>query len=602
MLRKVSKSDAKQEMSAGVETTYTIFQTIAGDNLKNLIQRIPEPRILSFSQKNFSFIRRAIPSSVLNDLLQLFQKTLFFDDIQSGEDPGLTGSFCAMSIDDQDEVKEVCETLKGIPKCKKYIILIPRVTTGCQEIIIRSGVDAEVLELPLEIIPLEEKLFIVPSPRCFERCFISEDLNDVYTVAKSLLRLQLFTSGVGRTFYAGEMSTRVFTLLEQMKNQCGYSQFQHPQFDDFFIIDRTVDLITPLASQFYYGGLLDDNYEVEFGFLHLPTDIEVPDHPEIKEVLLSGLTDTNYKTIGGMSLVEAQNQIQEIRRSTKKLFEDIRESIGTVQWGPMAKKAEKLIQEQPYLTMHSSLIAKILSEKNFKEDIYNYEYGVLLHNPHDLSIIEQLIEGGRLIEALRLLCFTSLVSSDTILTKTIEDFHRKIINQAGFESTKELIGLEKCGLFDNPSGFLSFIGIGHGPSFSDMNRVLNLVVSQNDSELITDIHNGYDGFVPIIHRFVQSGLRGGWKQGEPVEKLLSRLKIPHSVVGDPEPQPDYLDKPRKVLVFIIGGVTSTEISLFSEMGTKLFRGRYDFHVGSTNITNGKKLIKSICPSISDKSK
>ncbi|KAK8888953.1 Vacuolar protein-sorting-associated protein 33 [Tritrichomonas musculus] len=580
------------------ETIYSIFQTIAGDDMKKLIKGIPEPRIISYSSKNFSFIRRAIPTSLITDLSSYFSKTLFFEELSPENGSEHTGSFCAFCLDDNEEVRRVLELLKLVTNCKLYIVLIPRVTTSCQEEIDRSGLDITTLELPLEIIPLEENMFLVPSPRCFSRCFIQNDINDIYTIARSLLKLQLFTGGVERTFYAGEMSQRVFTLLEQMKNQCGYSNFKDPQFDDIFIIDRTVDLVTPLASQFYYGGLLDDLFDYEYGYFKLPFGIEIQDQPDTTEVLFSDLNDDNFKVLRGMSVADTSQHFTDQLALIQKVLSDLQASLGTVEYGPIAKRAVKLKDEKPILELHQNLVNKILSQKNFMADIYNYEYSILIQNPLDLTIIKQLIGGGRIIEALRLLCFASLVSPDEISAKNVEDLQRRIIGYCGFEATSDLIGLEKSGLFSNDSSFFSKLNFKQTPKFKDLDSTLRLLVPSQSS--FQDINKGYDGYVPIMHRIVQSALFGDWEKGYPVDKLLNKMKIPHEISGT-VPQTDTGIQTRKVLVFVIGGITQTEISLFNEMGKTIFKNRYEFHVGSTEITNGRELIESVCPCVAAKS-
>ncbi|OHT08758.1 Sec1 family protein [Tritrichomonas foetus] len=591
-----------------VETQYTIFQTIAGDEMRKMINTIPEPRIISYSKKNYSFIRRAIPETLAVDLSKYFPSSFYLEDLANETSETFVGSFCAFCLDDVKEVQNACEALKHIPKCtNKYLILIPRITTICQQIVDQSGLDLHLLECPLEIIPLEEKMFLVPSPHCFARCFIDDDINDVYTIARSLLKLQLFTGGVERSFVAGNLSNRVYTLLEQMKNQCGYSQFREPTFDDFFIIDRTVDLVTPLASQFYYGGLLDDKYEIDYGFMRIPDDVEIMDHPDKKEILLSDLTDVNYKELRGATLSDTFDHFKKHRATIEKIKVDLKEKVGTVAWGSIAKRAQQLTEEQPFALFHERMVTKILAERHFMTDVYNYEYGILIQNPPEFGIISQILNGGRLIEALRLLCFASIAGSSNIPPKVVEEVQQKIINQCGFSATQDLISLEKAGLLTCETGMFSNISFKSKVTIKDINSALNVLVAHesndnDDDKQNQDIQNGYDGYVPIIHRLVQHALRGKWVQGSQTTKLMNKLGIPYKVVGNPEQAEDKINKPRKVLVFVIGGVTPTEICLFNEMSKVLFRDKYEFHVGTTNVTNGQKLIKSICPVIAEKSK
>jgi hypothetical protein len=100
--------------------------------------------------------------------------------------------------------------------------------------------------------------------------------------------------------------------------------------------------------------------------------------------------------------------------------------------------------------------------------------------------------------------------------------------------------------------------------------------------------------VPLLVRLVQSGLQqpGQWAKGGGVDSILNDFKIQYVVYA-----PDELGNPptRKVLVFVIGGVTESEASLFHQMGSILFDDKVEFHIASTNLTSGRRIVGEISP-------
>ena len=587
---------------ANNEVSYAIFQTIACDDFTDLINTLPKPCIFLYSKKISLILKRVLSDSSYETCLSKFSDHILLKDVTDKSKCKQALSVCAFCLDDANKVKLACEKLKILNDAYKfkYLVLIPRITTICQQIVEKSNLDIHMLELPIEIIPLEEKMFLVPSQRSFTRCFADNDINDVYTIARSLLKFQILAGSAQRTFVAGNTSSHVFSLLDEMKKQYGSSRFKNPQFSDLFIIDRTVDLITPLLSQFSYGGLLDDMFDIEFGTLKLPDDIDIMNHPGQREVILSDFSDACYKQIKNIPLTSAYDYIKDLISRIEKIQVELKEKKGTVAWGNKARNAVKLLEEKTLAKMHLSLMEKILAKKPFIIETSNYEYNALIQNTNTLKHIYQLITSKRIVEALRLLCLISLAFPSNISTKDYEQIQKRIINQCGFRATSDLLTLENSGFFPLDFGLISKLNINTPLSFSEKKDLLNLIVSDLSS---TDIQQGYDRYVPLIHRLVQGGLNGKWNKGEIIDKVLSKMNVPHQVFNNFENQTVDQNVPAsKVLVFIIGGATLTEISLFEEMGRIIFNNSFEFYVGTTNVINGPKIIKSTCPYIAKKSK
>lgn len=399
------------------------------------------------------------------------------------------------------------------------------------------------------------------------------------------------------------MSNKVFTLLQQMMNQFGYIRTNEPQFNDIFIIDRTADLITPLASQHYYSGILEEYYGLEYGYFKIPEDLPFEVKPEKPEIFMSEITDYHFKALKKMNICDSINYCNDQIIKTDALVKQINSVQNKLKRDfSLTLRLQKYMDVKPNFDVHMKMIQRINNRQEILEDIYEYEYKMLADYELDLTLIKHLINVNCIVEALRLICYASLVSSDEISTNDVNDLQRQIIGHCGFKATTDFLGLEKSGLFDNDASFMSMIGFSKLPKFKEINKVFRNVDYKNTKEHLTgqDIDKGYNKYVPILHRIVQHGIRGDWENGSPVDRLLTMMRVnPHSVHG--KIKDEDANVKRKVLVFVIGGVTQTEISLFTEMGEKLYRNRIEFHVGSTEIITGNKLIKSVCPHVASKS-
>ena len=52
-------------------------------------------------------------------------------------------------------------------------------------------------------------------------------------------------------------------MLRMRREMAGSESQITPQIDDLFLIDRTVDPLTPLLTQLTYEGLIDEVYDIQ---------------------------------------------------------------------------------------------------------------------------------------------------------------------------------------------------------------------------------------------------------------------------------------------------------------------------------------------------
>lgn len=707
------------------ESPYVILQNLASDDIAKILASVNGPItkesetsnnnkiVLSFMKKNYSFIRRGLPSSTFNS--PLVGKIVFFESLKSTQSKGKIVGIC---LDDPEEVKYAIQQINLLQNYEKSIIIIPRITTLVQEEIDKSGVKlSHIFEYHLDIIPLEKYFFIIPCPNCFQRCFVEDDISDVYTIARALLRLQIFTGCPVRTFIVGEVASRVQILLDQFKTQVGSYYFPAPQsvnsssreliskesfFDELFIIDRKADLITPLSSQFYYGGMLDEIYDVDFGYLNLPATVSIPDYPDKREILLSDANDEVFELMRGHNVIDALHFAEMKRNEIHELTEMMKKTSGTKQWSIYALKAKHMTQVNPILIMHYSLLEAVIDAKKPDTYLSDLEYRFLVQSFDGIEAVYALFnkkDKKSVMNAIRLFCLASIATGGFSSSKVV-DIQRRIFDRFGPEAVKDLVGLEKAGLFLSQSLIQSLIRAGiKNPTYIELDKVFNLMISNDgsnspltslktlmttfksiknyaekkidevkneiinkenqntsneninnsnndndnnkknldndnknnndDIDVESDIEKGYDSTVPLIHRIVQTGLNGQWyNQSSPIMKMMKTMGLNPTVYG-PTPVDDFdkgdesseniklnsnseqfehdykkssnnRNRPKRVLVFVIGGVTSTEVQLFVQMGKIIFNDKYEFYVASTNVTYGTKLIQSICPVINSK--
>ena len=584
------------------ETVYATFQTIAADELLSILGKIASPRWLTFAKRINPFVQRAIPAKVFST----FEKIVYLEGIKSAFSS--TGVVCCVCFDSSADIEYALEKLALLEEFEKYLIIIPRVTTLCQETVERAHLKKlTLMELHVDVVPLESYMFVVPAPYCFRRCFIEGDITDIYTISRSLLKLQLIKGVPTRIFTAGAMATRVYELMEQQKMQIGLNFFSaEREFDELFIIDRTCDLVTPLVTQMTYGGYMDDRFDVQYGLLNLPKGVQYQDLDGnvSQSILLSDASDGVYSETRGLTMLKAADVIGKMQREISEVQDQMKEAAGFNQWNVHRKRAERLLELKPLISMHLDLSIKMNETGRLDRKSFNFEYDMLIQSDNDRCLITQMLNSGRVIDAIRLLCLDSCTSGG-VQAKTISDIQRRVIGQCGFDAVGDFINLEKCGLLKPFTGL--FDPLGNKKKWGEMRKKLHLVLDElvnkydaDGNDLgPADVGESYSQYVPLLVRLVQSGMKGDWNGGT-TDQLLSKAQIPHAVHGEAAPRKSTIDgsQSKKVLVFVVGGVTESEVSIFRQLGKIIFDDEMEFHVGSTTVTTGSKLIREVCPAIS----
>lgn len=399
-------------------------------------------------------------------------------------------------------------------------------------------------------------------------------------------------------------------------------------FDSIIIIDRSVDLATPLCTQLTYEGLVDEvvgihsaHVEVDASLVSQGTGSLAPSgsstpltstSKKSKKVRLDATSDPFFGSIRDENFAIVG---EKLHTSAKKLNEDYekRHNAKTVsEMKAFVSKLGGLTKAHTSLRLHTGLTEKIM-EYTTKE-VFNLNLELQQNIIAGLDLNGQLssIEDLILAEAplnitLRLLCLFSVVSGG-IKPKNLEFLKREILQTYGYDKINLLHMLEKTQLLtrQTPSSSRSSVG------FQAVRDSLRLVVDDVDEREPNDVSYVYSGYAPLSIRLIQaiaqkdallarqsaSSNRSktlpkahpiiGWRGFEDIVKCL-----PGASFDQMQTKTDNSNNeaPTHTFVFFLGGATLAEISAlrFMSMQTK----NRQFVVGTTNIISGDRLLQCV---------
>ncbi|KAM5238764.1 vacuolar protein sorting-associated protein 33A isoform 5-T5 [Ctenodactylus gundi] len=148
-----------------------------------------------------------------------------------------------------------------------HILFVPRRSLLCEQRLKDLGVLGSFIhreEYSLDLIPFDGDLLSMESEGAFKECYLEGDQTSLYHAAKGLMTLQALYGTIPQIFGKGECARQVANMMVRMKRELtGGQNSVLPVFDNLLLLDRNVDLLTPLATQLTYEGLIDEIYGIQ---------------------------------------------------------------------------------------------------------------------------------------------------------------------------------------------------------------------------------------------------------------------------------------------------------------------------------------------------
>ncbi|CAK9293655.1 unnamed protein product [Gordionus sp. m RMFG-2023] len=412
------------------------------------------------------------------------------------------------------------------------------------------------------------------------------------------------------------------------------ASYSSPNTTTLIILDRSVDLLTPLLTQLTYEGLIDEIFGIKGTSLKMPSkgggigdsnfaNTESENNKAIKTLSLNSrdeifgeTRDKNFNAVGSYLSIKAKNLASQ--------FEE-RHNVKTVsEVKGFVSKLPYLQNIRSHLTNHTT-IAEVIKERIDSDefrDILKAEQEFLFCVGTDKinTYIEDCIARKEsLTKVLRLLCAQSFVNNG-LKTKVLEQYSRDIFQTYGYVHMLTLNNLKECKMLVNyiPDST-------NKRPFSALVKSYNLIVEKTDEKLPHDFSYVYSIYAPLSVRIVQKILSTNFKETHIANKGMSQKNSSFASLNiEYNKNPFFLEEDNKsinhssipdsgsvrsgsvdnnsldlnesssyqqntIIVFMIGGLTLAEISALRFL-LKSEESSYDYLIITTEIINGKTWI------------
>ncbi|KAK4050172.1 Vacuolar protein-sorting-associated protein 33 [Microbotryomycetes sp. JL201] len=430
-----------------------------------------------------------------------------------------------------------------------HLLVTPRMNPLCQEALSNAGVlgSIDVQEYQMGLIPIDKDVLSLEQDHTLRSIALDRDFTPVHDMARSIMTIQKAFGAIPRIVGKGDCARRLVNALRRLANEEESPQtpvvpFHDGMIDSMIVLDRTVDLVTPLCTQLTYEGLIDEVIGIKNS--HIDVDPSLVNPPPAA----STSSPSSTHAAG-----QASKKKKHLLSAKDNLFAELRDRNFAVVGSILNKTARRLNDD--YEKRHS---AKTPAELHLVA-------GVEL-NAQAAAIREFITQEAPLRVVLRLLSLYSLVTGG-LKPKVLEEFKRDILQTYGYQHLTLLVGMQDLGLLSSNFGAKS--------AFAQSRKPLRLIVDDVDEQSPKDASYVFSGYAPLSIRLVQCALgknlahleRGspgaamnGWRGIEdvlglmPGETFEELQPVPHSLEGSSP-----VRVPTTAICFL-GGVTFAEIA------------------------------------------
>jgi len=593
-----------------------------------------------------------------------------------------------------------------------HVAFVSRRTFICEQLLKEEGVfsDLTTSEFSLDIFPLDDDVLTMGLESCYKDCIVSGDQSSLFYVTRALMKIQAVYGHIPNIRTKGRLAKAVLDMLLRLQREedssssggssietapqvtstkggsgesvqtvyigakskasdslsnnvsdggpigagIGSSSSSAPnvsEIDTMIILDRSVDMFTPLVTPLTMEALLHeflgiDNAMVKVdasllvdnpddavavsgkeksanaqksGPAPLPPGSKLTLHLNSNDKLYSEIRDMNISVAGPHLTVRArelQGFRDQIKKSRDLEVSDIHKFVKAIPTLQQDLKSLRVLVELTSLMQKETNEPKFMSRWQLERSLLEEE-----GQKDAYEAISALISKRQpFLSVLRIICLCSAVEGG-LRSKQLEAFRREIISTYGFESLFTLDNLERAGLLTSRDGGGSSItgGLGFGAltgsssTWSSIRKLLQLTSDEAQGEgAPTDIHFVTSGYAPLSIRLVQSAISTGWGR-EPCSDALRQLPGPTIAIRQVRHDSDAADRggiannngdigdvsssgsTRKVvLVVFVGGVTYIEISSLRFLSEK---HPVDFLILTTSIISGSTFLESLSSKI-----
>ena len=445
------------------------------------------------------------------------------------------------------------------------IIFIPGETYEIIEYMMNNDLTKKfkILNFNVDLLPIDNDLLSLEKDNSFKEIYVDKNLTAISELANAFVKLETCFGKVKYKYIKGDNSKTFENLVTEKEKENDVKTTD--EILGMIVLDRSVDFLTALTTNYTYEGLIDDFFGINFGTIKIKESL-------IKEISNKVKTNTNEKTvtysltsfgnnfysqIGYMHYLDANQYLSRITEYYQKIAAKDKEK-GKATLADIEKTANELktyiIEVKDPLFANKNILYHIISNVNdsqYIKYIRNEQFLLTGELPSNLHLYyeDYICDKRDLNKILKLMVIESLTQGGI---QNYNEIKRDILNIYGYQYIFLFRDLEHLGWLKEKTYIKNLIDI----SYVQICEKLELVNMNYNEKTCEDCSFVMGGFCPISLKLIEKGVEGKWtKIQDVIKKMPGETSFPFDESEISKPSKEV----NTIFLVFIGGVTYTEI-------------------------------------------
>uniref|UniRef100_A0A034VX74 Vacuolar protein sorting-associated protein 33A n=1 Tax=Bactrocera dorsalis TaxID=27457 RepID=A0A034VX74_BACDO len=467
---------------------------------------------------------------------------------------------------------------------------------------------AQVKELEWNFFPLDVDTVSMELPFAFRDVAVDGDPTVLYQAAVGLVQLQRLYGQIPKIYGKGIHSQRIWEHAKQLGAEEKMLNGDKGLIDQIILLDRSIDILSAVATQLTYEGLIDEFFGIKNNQLVLPAELfssSAEEQNTTQTQFVSG-KKTFFMNSGEKLFAELRSKnFNEVGKILARNAREISAQMNTNAQDTSVQDMKRFVDKLPALLAHKqsvavhTTIAEIIRKKvdtfEFSDDLAAEQEFMMCEDTDKASayIEDMIAKKSDLENVLRLMSIQCSAASG-FKEKVLNYYKRELVQVYGLNVLLKISNLEKAGLLYTQS---------ESRAYAVLRKTLNLTVEDVVEIEPKDISYVHSFYAPLTARIVEQTLKPlGW------QTLKSQINnLPGPTFEDFQAQligisgrhnsstpidGSALNIPRIILVFFVGGCTFAEIAALRFLSQQE-DNNVEFIIATTKIINKHSFMKDL---------
>ena len=476
-----------------------------------------------------------------------------------------------------------------------HIFFVPKANNDCCDVFASSVYNRHIKfhNIGFDVFPLDYDLVSLEQPEAFKQLFIDNNYNPLVKLSQTLAQFELLFGKFKYRYAKGACAKVLDGLLRKDEIMYEINKAQQTSSNKnnvlgCVLMDRNVDLITPLLMPWTYEALLNLEYDGQMNTISVTKEQlgEQSEKEKQKKVKIDlSKNDRFYTMIKNYHIDETKDILLERHEFHTNIRAKAKQSESMNELPKLLRLVQVCTMEKSSLDNHIRLTIQLKERINKPNNILKQKFEQLLlgrekYDEKAMHIFRRKEIAGKqdLYDIIRLLCLEYFLKGKK-KHDNYDEIRKDILYVYGFHHLILFKNLEKLNYIKKDKSDYSSL-------FESLKLLGDSVKKRNPN----DIGYVFSGFRPLSVRLIELLFQSGWKA---IKKILDDLPGDLKIPGNDE-QP-FLKPPSSslniVVLVYIGGITYSEIAAIRFL-KKVFP-YYNFIIFTTAVINYKSFLGSI---------